>query len=590
MYLYDNKDKFQEFLDNFSNSKNDKIISDIIKTLYNYYESYPYPESAFNDFNNFYDSNNFLDTGIGKYIIEEIKKGIDFLNDLIKNIEEFIKNDEELYYKFSGVVYSDSLLLTNLNLCLFSNDWDTIYENFNNIKFARMPAVKGEDKLNPDIITFKNLREDFKSNLKEIASLIYIDSEKAFEEFFYNSVIRKQIIEITDYYSNALLEIKREKNSYDFSDIEHMALALLYDKNEKTGEITFSERSKEIASMFDQVMVDEYQDTNLVQDMIFSAVSNNNKNIFVVGDVKQSIYSFRQANPEIFIRRKENTENYSSEIDNYPSKIILSKNFRSRKEILESINFIFRKLMSKEVGGIEYNEEEQLNFGLKSYNESSNTRIKVDFIDGDYFEDENSDITEIRHIAKNIYEYMATGEVFEDGKNRKPTFGDFAIIMRNAKGRANIFVKELERMGIPAVSSQSDSFLNSYEVALAINFLKVIDNPTEDIPLISIMISPVYGFSPDELSEMRTLERKNNYYSAVKISADKGNKKAKAFLNDIKFYRQIAVNESVDNLLTEIYEQSPLVSVLTVLEGEKAKDNLYLLREYARSFSEKTEK
>ena len=251
-------------------------------------------------------------------------------------------------------------------------------------------------------------------------------------------------------------EKKREKNLVDFSDLEHYALELFLRETPDGYERT--DVAKLVAARFDEVMTDEYQDTNDAQDFLFRAVSKDNTNRFMVGDVKQSIYSFRQAMPDIFIAYKDTFEKYDRTRDEYPATITLDRNFRSRREVTESVNFVFTQLMSREAGGIDYTGDEKLAVGA-SYEEKPGCETVVEFIedtDGD-----GADVLEPKRIAELIRDMLQSGFTVSDRDGERPaTYKDFCILLRSANRHAPVYAENLRALGIPAWAAVSGGFFS----------------------------------------------------------------------------------------------------------------------------------
>ena len=330
--------------------------------------------------------------------------------------------------------------------------------------------------------------------------------------------------------------------------------------------------------------MDEFQDVNDVQDLIFKCVSREENNIFVVGDVKQSIYGFRQAKPQIFIDRKDLYEKYDEKNPAYPATIILDKNFRSRKEVCDTVNFIFSNLMTKQSAQMDYTKDEMLNVGA-SYPDSSDCDFEISLLEKSIFEDYDSAEIEARFIAKKIHKMMNSGFVVKDGDTqRKATYGDFAVILRSTKNTAQTYVKTLIDNGIPAFSENKENSFEAKEVKIILNLLRVIDNPALDIPLLSVMCSPIYGFTPDELSQIRADNRYSNLYTAVNNYSSKS-EKTKEFLTQLEQLKNYSYTCSVDELIGKIYDTTAIGAITAAVKGGEAPTrNLDLLRIYARSF------
>ena len=320
--------------------------------------------------------------------------------------------------------------------------------------------------------------------------------------------------------------------------------------------------------------------------MLFTAISRNN--LFRVGDVKQSIYGFRQAMPEIFISLKEKYPLYDREKDNYPAKIILGNNFRSRKGVTDIINFIFDALMSKACGAVDYDEEERL-VPSAQYDDEDRLGAELHFVETGELLLESSDENQARYIAKTIKDMIESGfTVKGENGERRATYGDFAILLRSAKSRSNIYADALRKMGVPSFTEPTGSFLDSTEIALALNLLRIIDNPKQDVPLLSVMLSPLFSFTADDISEYRISSRRGDIYSCLLCEEEKGNEKVTAFNERIRHYRKISLCRCVRDLIEEVYEDTAILNIFDAVDPTGLRrSNLMLLTDYADTY-EKT--
>ena len=340
---------------------------------------------------------------------------------------------------------------------------------------------------------------------------------------------------------------KRDKGIIDFNDIEHFALQILTETDEN-GDFVFDEEGKNIPSdialeyreKFYEIFIDEYQDSNQVQEVILSTIAKQKEpNRFMVGDVKQSIYRFRQAKPEIFLQKYAT---YDTDLSSKYKKIMLYKNFRSRKEVVDSVNYIFEHIMSKNLGEIDYNEEEKLNLGA-NFEEVEDEKIilggateihlmekKVPEVeDPDEEEEEGEDLDasqiEARMVGKIIRDIMRpneNGEIMQvfDKKletYRNVEYKDIVILLRATSAWAPVFAEELINMDIPTYADMGQGYFETMEIQVIMSFLKVIDNPMQDIPLIAILRSPIYGFTPEDFIDIRITDKKVSFYEAMRM-------------------------------------------------------------------------
>ncbi len=391
------------------------------------------------------------------------------------------------------------------------------------------------------------------------------------------------LLEITEKFLLRVNELLRERNVLTFYSTEQMALSLLCNIN--GDEITVSDRAVELCNNFYEILVDEYQDTNDLQDTLFRILSSGGQKLFAVGDAKQSIYGFRGANPENFVRKKDSYVPIDTAEENDAKKIVLSANFRSRKEICGFVNYLFSLTMSRDFGGVDYNDEEIL-VPLGSFPENQSISTEIHLLDTEDGEDDAA-LSEAKHIAAYIKKCLNEAPFLRDGDAlRKATYGDFAILMRSPGNKAAIYVDELRKAGIPA-HFETSSFCSSREVNIMLSLLRVISNPTRDVPLISVMMSPVFGFTADDVAKFRLYNRKDNFYSALLAAEKSGDVRAEELLSAIRRFRRLSVTMSVDRLVSCLFDETGLLdSVMAMSDGERRRNNLLQLLQCAKDFAD----
>ena len=585
LYEKEHNEDFLHLVEAFSGNKDDSNLKKVVFKLYDFLLSHPFPENWLKEKLSYYDTPNSIgETVWADIIFEYTKDALDFAKSIVSLNRSVIEGDSVLKEKLLPVLESDITWINHLEKIIETRSWDLTRNTLNSFSPVRLPTIK-DYKYNPDKLRFAANRDEYKNIIKELKNYFLANEEECKIDILLLQPVVKEMFHLVLMFKDKFRSIKGENNVLDFSDLEHLTLKLLV-KNEN-GTITLTEQAKKIASSFDEVMVDEYQDANEVQDIIFKALSGNEKNLFVVGDVKQSIYSFRQAMPEIFIKRKNSYSFYDSEKDNYPGRIILEKNFRSRKEITDSINFIFKALMSEKCGEIEYNTEENLVCGA-DYNSVKETKVSLSFIDMDIKIEDDICKAEAEYIAREIYRIIGERKVKDKQDYRQPYFGDFAILLRSANKYAPIYVNKLKEFGIPATTSVSDNFLSTREIMIILNLLRIIDNPLQDIPLLSVMMSPLYGFTPDDLAKMRSDHRHSNMFTSLKKYSESGNTKAISLINDIDNFRTYSVTNPVHLLINKIYEVTSYPAIIKGMYSSNLPyNNILLFKEYAKEYEEK---
>lgn len=511
-YYSEGKDDFKNFVAQFETKNSDKMLEDIIYDLYNKAVSHPWPDMWFQKCLSLYDV-----------------KTVEELEDTphVRRLKEYA--DEMVNQWCEKYELMDEICREN-GLDVFK---DKIYEEFLAIKeikeaktfdrrrvklnyaFATLRGGSGE-KDNPEAKEMvQELRNEVKDQFKKLKEKIYFQSlSQALDEIGKCRPVIKTYIDITKTFMDKFKEKKRDRNIIDFNDFEHYAIELLTINN--NGEIEYTDMANEIAWEFEEVMVDEYQDSNMVQETILDAVSKNRFGIynrFMVGDVKQSIYGFRGAEPSIFVNKYDSYSFDESLKQGY--KIVLDKNFRSRPGVLGTTNYIFSQIMGKELGGIEYDENNMLYPGADYPEpEKGNVLSKSELvfvIPPDYYGTEEgmtSNESEAYYIAKRIKELLDKRNnyvVYDKEKKcyRNIKYSDIVILVRAVGVVGDTINSELTRSGIPCQMESRSGYFKTIEIRNIVNLLKVIDNPRQDIPMLSVLKSPFVGLNEEEIAKVR---------------------------------------------------------------------------------------
>lgn len=580
-FYLQNKTEFSLLTDAFSSKEGDKRLRETVLKICEFLSTQPFPEKWMNDMLANHNEKSVAKTIWGKLITENSVSAVNHAISLTESTIELIKEDEKLYSALIVRLEEDLAFFNILKSKLCNSTWNEIAEHISSFVPGRFTAPKGY-KLNPLKIAAADNRDEVKSTVKKLGEYFAWNEQEALIEIGELHTLVETLFELTKAYLNRFSELKTAKNILSFADVELLTVKLLAKSTENGYEKT--PQAYEISSRYDAVMVDEFQDVNDVQDLIFRCVSTNENNLFVVGDVKQSIYGFRQAKPEIFINRKSSYNRFDESNPCYPSTIILDKNFRSRKEVCQAVNFIFSKLMTKASAGMDYTSDEMLNVGA-DYPEADSCNFEIAMLDKGLINIEDTAKAEACYIAKKIRKMMSEGfTVKDDGKIRKARFGDFAVLLRSPGNKAEKYVNTLNAFGIPAHSDSKDNFFDIPQIKIMLNLLRVIDNPTLDIPLLSVMCSPIYGFNPDELSRLRAKNRYQNLYASV-VDYAKTDEKAREFLSELDLFGKYACTCSVDELIGRVYEITAFASISSAVKnGGNSANNLNALREYARNF------
>ncbi|MGC4019005.1 MAG: helicase-exonuclease AddAB subunit AddA [Muricomes sp.] len=592
----DGETPFLEFVEKFSAGRNDKKIEEVILKLYEYSRSYPQPEL-------------WLDSCASSYQAEEENSAC------IKRVEELVRQKAEdmLYILEEGLgvcdmpdgpyMYGDMLEADKevLSVLLKAGNFEDMYGAFQGLSWKRLSTKKDESVDVDKREQVKALREKVKKMAKDMGAMyFYQEPEEILRDMKESGETMQVITSLVKAFAAAFGEKKQSKNMIDFSDMEQFAMQILTE--EKEGRLIPSQVAKEYQEQFLEVMIDEYQDSNLIQEAILTSVSTVSKgknNIFMVGDVKQSIYRFRLSRPELFM---EKYDTYSQE-DGSTQRIDLHRNFRSREEVLSSVNFIFEQIMRKELGGILYDEETALYPGA-SYEPQTDGEGKTLYetelllIDTSVPEDEEVEDTsprelEARAVAYRIKELMQSGKVLDKatGTYRAPRYGDMVILTRSIKGWADVFATVLGEEGIPAYAGSREGYFETYEVSVLLDYLKILDNFRQSLPLAAVLTSPFAGLNAGQLADIRNACPKMAFYDAVEeYASDELHKGSlqdilKEFLGTLSHFREMVPYTAIHDLLWHIIENTGYQTFIAAMPGGAQRvANVEMLVEKAGSF------
>ncbi len=604
---YENHDgDFEKLLQTYTSYRDDTPLKDLILKIYTYIESNPFPlewlDRQIEKFNRKDMKQDFSNTVWGKILLESMKEELEDNLNKLKAEEKRLSVEQELE-AYEKVMASDIQQLETIYANL--ENWDKAYLLANQVEFLKWPSAR--KITNPEKDNAKKIRDKVKKNFTEKRDKIFTShSEEAnmdLQEMYEILVkLKKLIIDFDEEFKKS----KKEKNIVDFSDIEHLALKILIKENH--GKIESSAIAKKYQEKFTEIAIDEYQDSNLVQEYILTAISKGN-NIFMVGDVKQSIYKFRQAMPDLFLSKYRD---YGESVANEKGlKIKLFKNFRSRENVLGITNLLFQNIMGSKIGEIDYTEEEYLNLGA-SYPESKEDLIsEIDILDpaeeetaldetasekAEEDQEEQEKIEDIeleaKYVAKKIRGLLDSGFQVYDRKQenfRKIEYKDIVILLRSTKNKANIFEKELTQQNINVYSDTSSEYLESYEIQVIMDLLKIIDNPYQDIPLVHIMLSSIGMFTNDDLLEIRLCGGQDDFYTAVlkaRLSVkEELREKIENFLDKIENFRKKNQILDLDELIWTIYEETGFLNYVALMpNGNLRVANLKMLFERAKQY------
>ncbi len=482
----------------------------------------------------------------------------------------------------SGALAADLSLIEELQNCAEYDGWNALYTRLRNIKFVRAGSIPS-DYVSDVRDAVQGMRDKVKDIIKKsLPVIVNCTQEQYLEDMCAQAPLVRALCGCVELYEKKFAELKEKDGLADFNDILHLALRLLVTPADG-GKIEKTPLALELSQNYKEILVDEYQDTNLAQDMLFTALSRDGQNLFFVGDVKQSIYRFRQAMPEIFLNRRDGMTEFDG--TTYPGKINLGKNFRSRKGVTDAVNYAFCRLMSKQAGEIDYSGGEELICGA-DYPEHDGADVSLRVLDITENTEMSQDAYEAEYTAEMIKEMIASGLTVKDGSGERPArYGDFCVLMRSVKGHSSAFVEAFTKNGVPAYADMDGSLFGSREMSLAISLLRVISNPVRDVPLLAVMLSPVFGFTPDDIAILRLSQPQASIYACTSYAAENGNEKCADFLNFLEKMRTLSVTLCASDLVRRIFEETSLVALAGAMpDGAQRRANLLMLLDIANRF------
>ncbi|MBP2241116.1 ATP-dependent helicase/nuclease subunit A [Cytobacillus eiseniae] len=611
-YGKDGNDAFFTLVDTFTNDRNDLALQGIIRDLYDFARSNPLPEQ-------------YLDSIVQMYDVNESMKveELPFIQPVIQDIDlqlqgakQFIEQAMALTKLPGGPApraenFLDDLRVIQTLIDGKNDSWTTLYEALQTFSFGRLKNCKG-DEYDKDLIEqSKRFRDQAKKMIQELKDELFTRKS---ESFIRDMQEMKPHIEglifLVKSFSTRFEKVKAEKGLVDFADLEHYCLAILSEKSE-SGKLIPSDAAIACREQFNEVFVDEYQDVNLVQESILQLVTKDSDhagNLFMVGDVKQSIYRFRLAEPNLFLGKYTR---FTQAGENTGLRIDLAKNFRSRKEVLHGTNYIFKQIMGTSVGEIEYDEAAELVKGAP-YTEDQSHPIELAIIDldgkgaEDSFEQEQEafDPTELaqsqleaRYMAAKVKEIIADRTEIYNPKTksaRPAMYRDIVILLRSMTWAPQI-MEEFKQQGIPVYANLSTGYFEATEVAIMMSLLKVIDNPYQDIPLASVLRSPIVGLTEKELAQIRIHHKKDSFYEAVSsfcknkpvVESERTMDKVRPFFEQLKEWRKIARKGSLSGLIWQLYRETRFYDFVGGMPGGKQRQaNLRALYDRARQYEE----
>ncbi|WP_019153305.1 helicase-exonuclease AddAB subunit AddA [Robertmurraya massiliosenegalensis] len=600
---------FFELVDTFSNDRSDVALQDIIREIYDFAQSNPAPSAYLQSMKEMYAVNEEM-------TIEELP----FVDVLLFDIELQLKGAKDLLEsglqltKLPGGPapraenFIDDIRIVDSLLEAKQISWDELYLRMQAESFSRAKTCRGDEYDKELLDKGQKLRDKAKKIVQTVKDELFSRKPASFIRDIKEMAPHiHTLVQLVESFAGRFAEVKKEKGLVDFADLEHLCLQILSDKE---GKLTPSDAALSYRNQFKEVFVDEYQDTNMVQEAILQLVTKEGEehgNMFMVGDVKQSIYRFRLAEPNLFLGKYLR---FTSDGEGTGLKIDLARNFRSRKEVLDGTNFLFKQLMGKTVGEIDYDEAAELVQGA-SYPE---TEHPIEWIlieqegkdDSDADDDGSSELQfdaaeleksqlEARVMARKIKEMIAERKEIYNGKTkstRPMMYRDVVILLRSMTWAPQI-MEEFKEAGIPIYANLSTGYFEATEVSIMMSLLKIIDNPYQDIPLAAVLRSPIVGLDEEELAQVRIQKKHGSFYEALEFfcqqraaeATEAIQSKLMPFMEGLLSWRKKARQGALAELIWQLYRDTKFYDFVGGLPGGKQRQaNLRALYDRAKQY------
>ncbi|MEK5102053.1 helicase-exonuclease AddAB subunit AddA [Cytobacillus sp. FSL M8-0252] len=605
-YGKEDNEAFYHLVDTFTNDRSDVALQDMIRQIYDFARANPSMDDYLDKMIEMYNVTptvNMGDIPFVGYLLSDVRLQLQGVRSLLTHALELTKQPGGPAPRADNFVAD--IQLVDILIHAAEQSWETLYEAMQSYKFKTLKACKGEE-FEPELIEeSKKVRDQAKDVLKKLKEELF--SRKA-ESFLKDMLEMKPHIaglaQLVKAFAERFAAVKTEKGLVDFADLEHYCLDIL-GVVDQFNQFIPTDAALAYKKQFKEVLVDEYQDTNMVQEAILQLVTNDNElngNLFMVGDVKQSIYRFRLAEPNLFLNKYNR---FTTDGESTGLRIDLARNFRSRKEVLHGTNFIFKQIMGENVGEIVYDEAAELVPGA-AYPEEVKHPIELSMIDlededhteqPDSFEEEElaQSQLEARLIAKKIKELMASHKQVYNAKLKQEQpmkYRDVVILLRSMTWAPQM-IEELKQQGIPVYADLSQGYFDATEVSIMMSLLKVIDNPYQDIPLAAVLRSPIVGLTENQLATIRVPHQTGAYYEAVQqfcSEVQTGAKvaiydKLKPFLLQLENWRQKARQGALSDLIWQLYRETRFYDFAGGMPGGKQRQaNLRALYDRARQY------
>ncbi len=573
---------FASLVDTLSAGRDDNRLKTIVLDIHSRIQSHPDPERWLREQSEAFNLTGITDAGQttwGALLIQDAREQVEYWRRQMVRALDLLAGDKILEQAYADNI-CDTLDSMDEFLGATRQGWDAAAARAE-IRFGKLKAArKVEDPALKEQI--KGLRDQCKKKMKQMAELFLGDSASLLGDLAAVREPVQELFRLVITFEHAYQQAKQTRRMLDFNDLEHFAVQALVGPDGKPTALAGQWQSR-----FAEVMVDEYQDTNAVQNAIFNALTGGGKTLFQVGDVKQSIYRFRLADPGIFLEKFNRFPKEAQAAEGEPRTLVLSRNFRSRPSVLEAVNFIFEQIMTPAFGEIAYTEDQRLYAGM-AFPEHLDDETELNILDlanMETEEDEASvpkDQVEAQFIAERVRQLLEEPfSVTEDGVLRPVRPEDIAILHRSPNKVLRHLTLALDQEQVPWQLAGDEDFFTSTEVRVALAFLQIVDNPREDVPLIAVLRSPVYGFAGDQLAQLRAGCPEGDIYACVCRGAAQGDPACGAFLEELDGLRLLAPDLSAAQLLWHIYDQTGLMGIFGAMPGgQRRQENLLAFYDY----------
>ena len=584
-------ESFYSYVDRYAPGKNDIQIEEQIQKMYEFVMGNPFPNHFMQKCVENYEDDKFITSEFYfnetfSYVMNELKHA----REMILHGLEICREDERLD-KYATTLNSD---LEGIDFLCKSTDYESLSNAFMTHSFSKLGAIRSfeGDEHKEYVKELRSEIKDFVKDLKE--SYFFANADRMREQLAQTGGMVKELVKLTDLFSKAYKEEKKRRNIIDFNDLEHFALQILVDPVTQKP----SNAALKLRDRYKYIMIDEYQDSNLVQEIIMNSIARSHqepKNIFMVGDVKQSIYRFRLARPELFM---DKYDRYTVEDEGRlgGQRINLHQNFRSRNEVISLANSVFSMIMKRDLGGIEYDEDASLVAGA-----DYPTDTQADFLGQLILVDQDVEVElanaaqkEGLVIAQTIYRILEEDYVTDEitKQLRKPRFSDIVILSRSLSNWAEPVKEVLEEYNIPVFSSLTTGYFSALEIQTILALLHLIDNFMQDIPLVTVMTSEMFHFTKEELAQIRAKAPQRFFYQSVlecleepDLISETLGKKLELFFAQIQLYQRQAIFLSIHELIQKILDDTLYLDCVTAMpKGHLRRMNLLMLIEKAKQF------